>query len=98
MAIQVAPTTPVRVLISEIFLVISAVPIWIIFRETVTHMLAVNADIKIIVAVVVMVLHAGNVVVEEDVGYQKLILIVLTPAAKDVAAEDVVHIMALALE
>ena len=96
--ILIAPTTPGRMLISEIFLVISEVPIWIIFRETVKHMLDAHAAMKMLVTDVVIMLHAGGVSVVEDKRYHKLILIGLTPDAKDMAAEDAVHIMALHLE
>ena len=42
--------------------------------------------------------HVGDVAVVEDGRFQKLILIVLTMSVEDVAAEDKVHRMALALE
>ena len=48
-AIQIPPTTPGTVLIYNIFLGISAVPIGILFRETVKHMLAVNAAMQSLV-------------------------------------------------
>ena len=42
--------------------------------------------------------HVEDVAVVEDDRFQKLILIVLTMSVEDVAAEDEVHRMALALE
>ena len=39
----------------------------------------------------------GYVAVVEDGRFQKLILINMNPSVEDVAAEDAVHIMALAL-
>ena len=42
--------------------------------------------------------HAGGVAVAEDNRFQKLILIGLTLAMEDVATEDAVHTMALALD
>ena len=43
--IQISPTTPGMVLISDRFLGISAVPIGVLFRETVEHILAFKATV-----------------------------------------------------
>ena len=45
----------------------------------------------------VTAVHAGDVAVTEDNIFQKLILISPTTVVEDVAAEDAVHRMALAL-
>ena len=47
---------------------------------------------------VVTTAHAGDVAVEEEVIFQKLILIGLTSSVEYVEAWDAVHRMALALE
>ena len=72
--------------------------IGIIFRETVEHMLSINAAMKMPVADTVTTVHAEGVAVAEDDRSQKLILIGLTPVVNDVVAEDAVLRMALALE
>ena len=43
--IRISPITPGPLLTSKIFLGISSVPVGILFRETVKHMLAANADV-----------------------------------------------------
>ena len=93
MAIRIAPTTPGTVFISNRFIVILVVPIGMVFRETVDHMLAFNASVERLVAETVKIEHAGDVVVVEDGIFQKLELIILTTVV-----EDAVHRMALALE
>ena len=45
-AIYILPLTTVTVLISKIFIGILEVPIGMLFRETVDHLLAANADVK----------------------------------------------------
>ena len=61
-------------------------------------MIAVNASVKILVVDAVIMVHAGGLAVAEDDRSQKLILIGLTPAVEDVAAECLVNRMALTLE
>ena len=97
-AIRTAPTTPGTVLISEIFLWISEMPIGMLFRETAKHTLAVNPAVQRLVTDAVTTVHTGDVDVAEDDISQKLILISLNPAMEDVVVEDALHIMALALE
>ena len=98
MAIWISPTTPVTMLIFEIFIGISAVSIELLLRETVDYMLAVNTDVEMQVEDVLMAAHAGGVAVAEDGIFQKLILISLTLAIEDVVAEDAVKIMVISLE
>ena len=96
--IRIAPTTPGTVLISNIFLGISSVPIGVLFKKEVENMLSVNTDMQSLVVNAVTMAHAGNVdMAEEDIS-KKLIMIDMTPTVEDVAAKDRVHIMALALE
>ena len=59
MAIRIAPTTPGTVFISNRFIVILVVPIGMVFRETVDHMLAVNAAVQSL-SDAAMTLHAGT--------------------------------------
>ena len=97
-SILIDPTTPGKLLTSNIFLGISEVPIGMLFRETVDHMLVVNTAVEIMVVDTVTTAHVGCVAMEEDGRFQKLILIGLTPAVEDVVVKDAVHIMALNLE
>ena len=97
-ATHITPTTPRTGLTFDIFLRISAVPIGMLVRETVGHMLAVNSAVQILVEDALMKVHVGDMSVAKDNKYQKLTLIGLTPAKEDVAAEDEDHRMALALE
>ena len=85
-------------MISERFLRISKLMIRMLFRDMVKHMLAVNEAVQRLVADTEMTVHAGEVVMAEEGRSQKLILMGLTPAVKDVVTEDAVHIMALAFE
>ena len=55
-------------------------PIGVLFRETINHVLAVNVGTKILVGGVVTTVHAGDVTVVEDDRIQKLVLIGPTPA------------------
>ena len=98
MAIPIAHKTPVTVLISKIFLGISAVPIMMLFRETADHMLAVNVAVKRPVVVSLAAVHIGCMAVVEDNRYHKLILTGLAPAVEDVSAEFAVQRMPLDLE
>ena len=68
------------------------------FREAFEHMLAVNASVEGMVADTVMTAHTGDVAMEEDNIFHKLILISLNLSVEDVSKEDAVHRMALALE
>ena len=77
---------------------ILAVTIWILFKETVQHILFYNTDLQRLVVDVAVKVHAGDVAVEEDDRFHKLILIGLTPAKEDVVAEEMEHRMSLALE
>ena len=95
--IQISPTTPGMVLISDRFLGISAVPIGVLFRDTVKHLLVINIAVQRLVADAVTTVHAGWVGVAEDNRSQKLKLIGQTPALEDVVLEYVLHIMALTL-
>ena len=47
--IRISPKTPGMVLISVRFLGISAVPIGVLFRDTLEHMLAINKTIQSLV-------------------------------------------------
>ena len=58
--IMIAPTTPGTVLVFDIFLVISAVPIGILFRESVENILAINAVVKRLSPDVVTIVHTGT--------------------------------------
>ena len=58
-AIRITPTTPVTVLIYEIYIRISAVLIGIIFRYTVEHILDFNAFVQRLVEDTVMTEHLG---------------------------------------
>ena len=49
-ATRISPTPPVTVLIYGIFLVISAVPIGMLFREMTERMLSINVFVKRLVA------------------------------------------------
>ena len=98
MEIRIDPKTPGMVLISNRFISISAVPIGMLFRETVEIMLAANTAVQSLVAEAVTAVHAGNADVAEDDRSQKLMLICLTPAVENVATKNAVHIMAIALE
>ena len=60
-------------------------------------MLAVNAAMVGLVADAVTTTHAGDVAVEEDSIFQKLILICLTPDVGCVAVGDAVHRMEIDL-
>ena len=64
----------------------------------VEHMLAVNADIQMLVADVVMTVNVGDVAVAEENRYLKLKLISETMSMGDMDAEDMMRIMALSLE
>ena len=68
-----------------------------LFRGTVKHMLSVNEAMEGLASDAVTAVHAGDLAVTEDNRFQKLILISPTPVVEDVAAEDAVHRMALAL-
>ena len=68
------------------------------FRGTAEHMLDSNVSLERLVADEIMTAYARNLSMSEDDRFQKLVLISLTPDVKDVATEDVVHIMTLALE
>ena len=94
---RVASKTLVTVLISRRFIGISEVPIGILFRDTVEHMLAVNAAVKRLVVDAEMTVHLWDVAVEEDDIYQKLKLIGQTSSVEDVVAKDVEKKMVLAL-
>ena len=59
LAIWIAPTTHVMVLISEIFIGISVVTIGIPFQGAVKHMLIFNAAVERLVLDVVITAHAG---------------------------------------
>ena len=96
--IHIATTTTRMVLESEIFLVILAVPIGMPFRGAVEYMLAVNADAEKLVAESVATAHEGDVDMEEDDIFQKLILIGMTLSVEDVVAEDAMKGMALDLK
>ena len=61
-------------------------------------MLDVNAAMQIMVADVVTAVHAGDLAMTEDDRSQKLILMGLTAALEDGAAEDAVYRMTLALK
>ena len=73
--IQITPKIPGTVLISKIFLGILAVPIGMLFRETIRHMITVNAAVQRLVADVVTAVYEGDVVMEDDGRFQKLKLI-----------------------
>ena len=96
--ILIAPTTPGTVLILNIFIGIAAVPVMMLFRETVNNMLDISTDMQRLVVDVVTTVHAGGMDVAEDDIFQKPILIIPTLAAKDVVTEYAEHIMALASE
>ena len=98
MAIQITPTTPGTVLISDIFLGISEVPIGMLLREMAENMLSINSAVQRLVVETVTTVHTGYMGVAEDDRSQKLILVSLTTAVEDVDAEDAVHRMALALK
>ena len=99
--IQISPTTPGMVLISKRFLVVLAVPIGMIIRETVHHMVAVNAAVQRIIADAVITVHVGGVdvamaiSVDEDDISNKLKLIGKNPAMEDVVTDDAEHRMSL---
>ena len=57
MAIRIAPKTPGTVFIFDIFIKISAVPIGMLFRDTVDHMLDANAAVQSMVEDVVTTVH-----------------------------------------
>ena len=60
-------------------------------------MLAINASMEGLLADAATTVNTGEVYVVEDRRFQKLILIVMTPAMEDVAVECAVHRMALSL-
>ena len=68
------------------------------FSSMVGNMLAINADVEGIVANAVITAQVGGVVVVYDDRFNKLLLIGMTSAVEYVAAEDVVHRMALTSE
>ena len=59
--IQITPTMHGTVLASDIFIRISAVLIWMLFRETFYHMLAIDTAVESLVADMVTKAHAGGV-------------------------------------
>ena len=61
-------------------------------------MLAVNTSAEGLAEDAATMVHVGDVAIAKDIRFQKLILIGLTPALEDVAAEDAVQRMTLALE
>ena len=97
-AIRIAPSKPGTVLTSEIFIRILAVPIGMLSREMVEHMLAVNTSMERTEADAVTAVHEGDVDVAEDGTYHKLKLISLTPDVEDVTTKETVNRLALALE
>ena len=74
-AIQIAPTKPGTMLVSKVFIGISAVLIGMPLRGMVKHTPTVNADVGGLGLHVVMTAHMEDLVVVEDVRFQKLILI-----------------------
>ena len=84
--IRIAPTTPVTVLKPKRLIGVLEVPVGVLFREIVDNMLAVNADVQILVAYAVATAHVRGVAVVKDGRYQKLILIALTPVVDYVVA------------
>ena len=98
LVIRIAPTTPGTVFTSKILLGISVVPIWVLFRERVKHMLDVNASVEMLVVDAITTAHAGDVSVEEDSRFHRLKLIGLTPAVEDVDTDYAVHRTELNLE
>ena len=96
--IWIAPTSHGTVLIYERFIGISAGPIGTLFRDTVEHMLDVNAAVKRLGEVVVTKVHVGEATVAKDEISQKLILIGMTTVVENAVTEDAVHRMLIALE
>ena len=74
------------VLKSEMFLIISAVPIGMPFRGMVEYMLSVNSAVEGLMVDAVTTAHAMYVAVVEDNRFQRLILVSLTPSVEYVAA------------
>ena len=65
--IRIPSTTPGKVLITEIFIRISTVPIGMLFREMVNHMLAVKAFVKSLAEDAVTAVHVGELAVAEKI-------------------------------
>ena len=90
-AIQIAPTKPGTMLVSKVFIGISAVLIGMPLRCMVKHTPTVNVDVGGLGLHVVMAAHMEDVVVVEDVRFQKLILIGINLAMEEVTMEDAAH-------
>ena len=84
--IWISPTTPGTVLLG------------MTFRGMAENMSAVNTAVEGLVADALTKAHAWDVAMAEDVKFQKLILIGLTPAVEDVDTDYAVHRTELNLE
>ena len=98
MEIRISPTTPAMMFISGRFIGISALTIWMLFRDIVKHMLVVNASVQRFVAYMETTVYVGYMSVEDDGRLKKMKLIGQTPAVEDMVLEESEQKMALDLE